>query len=326
MARHLPRFLHSVTRESPNLSRAMPLRVAMILCAMCYPTPVWAAYHLNEITKIMAGYNGDVTIQAVEIKMIANFENVVNGARIRIYDASGALVSTLGTFTANVAVGTTGRKILCATSNFASTFGITPDLVISPGIPVTTGQVSFETATCLINAIPYGAISVFKNGPTAAPPLPADGATVLVRVVEDSTTFSCPLREDANFKFRLASGSSGSPITFTNNANASVNVFTTVTAAEGSLRGFDRPRVFPNPIRSRATIEWPGVPLSFVAVYDVNGKRVRAWGVPGLRGTMGGPARITWDGTDDSGRRLASGIYFVQIGTPARRVPVVLLR
>ncbi len=304
------------------------LRKLLLLWAVLCANPAWAAFHLNEINKIMVGYNGDQTIQAVEIKMLAATENLVNTAAIRVYDANGAFVSTLGTFSADVPLGGVGRKILCATPNFAATFGITPDLVINPSLPVTTGQVSFELGTCLINAIPYGAIITFKNGASAAPPIPKDGATALVRKVDNVTTFFCPPQEDANAKFLLVSGSSGSPVTFTNNSNVSVNVFTTVTAANGDLRGIGGARIFPNPIRSRATIEWPGVPLSFVAVYDVSGRPVRVWGTPWARGATGGPSEITWDGTDDGGRRLPSGIYFVKIGTGRAGVPVpvVLLR
>lgn len=326
MLRPTPCRTPSALPEPPIALLPWVLVSALILCATLCAAPAWAAFHLNEINKIMVGYNGDQTIQAVEIKMIADFENVVNTGTIKVYDANGAFVSTLGTFSGNVAVGVTGRKILCATSNFASTFGITPDLVITPGLPVTTGQVAFELPTCLVNAIPYGAINVFKNGPTAAPPIPADGATVLVRIVDDLTIPSCPLNEDANARFKLASGSSAFPITFTNNADASVNVFTTVTAASGAPPSVGAIHVYPNPIRGSARVEAPAwAPLT---VHDVQGRVVRVLTCLGACPAIAGPFRGEWDGTDQVGRRLPSGIYFLRYaGAPRPEVKrVVLLR
>jgi hypothetical protein len=71
-------------------------------------------------------------------------------------------------------------------------------------------------------------------------------------------------------------------------------------------------RVYPNPLRSDATVEYSlaregNVDLS---VYDVRGARVRT-----LRGGMFGAGRYTvrWDGRDDSGHRLGGGMYFVRL-------------
>src|SRR5213594_3365097 len=58
-------------------------------------------FHLAELYKLMAGYNGNTNIQAVEIKMNASGQNLVNGASIVTYDPDGVAVATLGTFTAD---------------------------------------------------------------------------------------------------------------------------------------------------------------------------------------------------------------------------------
>src|SRR5688572_24149161 len=102
------------------------------------------AFHLVEINKLMVGYNGNTSIQAIELKLISSGENFVGGAFITVYDSLANPVTTIGTFPGNVANGLAGDRILCATAAFASAFSITPDLVISPGIPAVTGQVSFE--------------------------------------------------------------------------------------------------------------------------------------------------------------------------------------
>jgi len=316
-----------------RLSRIRPIRAAAIAAALLVPSvaaiaPARATFHLNEITKVMVGWNGDSTIQAVEFKMLASGENLVTGGVIRTYNASGTLLGTLGTFASSLPNGILGRNILCATSGFASTFGITPDLLIAPGIPVTTGQVSFELSTCLVNAVAYGGVTTPKNGSTSAAPIPSGGATVLARRVDDVTfPNTCPLAEDASARFVLTSGSSLAPVTFRNNAGATANVFTTATAVEGDLRTrVPRVRVYPNPALSRATIEAEGASLGLVTLYDIRGTLLRRWQPGSPTGTGG--VRILWDTTDASGRRLPSGIYFIRFGSgkTAPRVPLVLLR
>ncbi len=47
-----------------------------------------------------------------------------------------------------------------------------------------------------------------------------------------------------------------------------------------------------------------------VIVYDVQGKLVREV-LNEFRNA--GPHRVTWDATDNNGRRAASGVYFVEV-------------
>jgi hypothetical protein len=85
------------------------------------------------------------------------------------------------------------------------------------------------------------------------------------------------------------------------------------------IRGIDVPRalrvtsVYPNPFN-------PTVTVSFdvdrrrdvrITVYDVAGRRVRTL----LRESASdpGPRRVSWDATDDAGRRMASGVYFIEV-------------
>ncbi len=65
----------------------------------------------------------------------------------------------------------------------------------------------------------------------------------------------------------------------------------------------------PNPFRQRTTVTFalPARSLSSVRVYDVAGRLVRTL----VEGHLdAGPHEIVWDGTDDAGRRVASGVYF----------------
>ena len=299
------------------------------LLAMLHPGSALATFHENEISKVMVGFNGNTQIQAVELKMLSAGQNLVSGCVLRTYDANGVLIGTLGTFSSNLnsANALAGRKILFATHAFAVAFGITPDLVISPNLLVGTGQVSFENPpfSCLVNAIAYGPVTTVKDGTTTAPTFSTAGATVLARSIDDGIAVTCPLSEDAAARFSVVSGTSGSPVTFTNNSGASVNVFPTAAGVFGSTPAPAPFRVYPNPFATGTKIEAPG--YGFVAVYDIRGRLVRSWGSRGVTPAALGAVSIAWDGTDREGRRLASGIYFVQYGDPQeKRIPVVLLR
>jgi photosystem II stability/assembly factor-like uncharacterized protein len=70
----------------------------------------------------------------------------------------------------------------------------------------------------------------------------------------------------------------------------------------------------PNPFRAGTTITFSLAEASHVSVeiYDLTGRKVRSLAA-GRRGAGGHELR--WDGTNDSGRRVASGVYFVRLDT-----------
>ena len=79
----------------------------------------------------------------------------------------------------------------------------------------------------------------------------------------------------------------------------------------------------PNPSRENTglTFSLPRAQRVTVGVFAVDGRRVRTL----YRGSMpAGEHRITWDGCDDGGRRVASGLYFAALegaeGRMTRRV------
>jgi len=168
-------------------------------------------------------------------------------------------------------------------------------------------------------------VTAVKDGTTTAPTFSTTGATVLVRTIDDGIAVTCPLSEDAAARFSVASGTSGSPVTFTNNSGASVNVFPTAAGVDAGTPAPAPFRVYPNPFATGTKIDAPG--YGFVAIYDVHGRLVRSWGSHGMSPAARGAVSIAWNGTDREGRRLASGIYFVQYGDQReKRIPVVLLR
>jgi hypothetical protein len=87
------------------------------------------------------------------------------------------------------------------------------------------------------------------------------------------------------------------------------------------------PRAFPNPFRDNTAITFstPCASTADVAIYDVRGRLVA------LRPVGIGPsgrAEAEWDGRDDSGRAVPSGMYFAALssGTREERCRLVVLR
>jgi hypothetical protein len=74
----------------------------------------------------------------------------------------------------------------------------------------------------------------------------------------------------------------------------------------------------PNPFNPRATIHFsmPEAGRVRLTVHDLRGRRVTKL-VDGHRGA--GPHAVRWDGRDERGRTLASGIYYVRATGPAGR-------
>ena len=319
----LERLHHAPRRPRPRLA---PLLVtAALLSLATFPSPARATFHLIEINKIMTSYNGNAAIQAVELRMISGGQNNLTGTTIRSYDAAGVLLATHGTFPGSTpaAGAVADRKLLCATSGFASTFGITPDLIISAGLPLSTGQIAFENVGCLINAVAYGDVTAPKNGTTSAQAIPSGLAYVLARTINNTTSPSCPLGENAGARFAIRSGSTGAPVAFSNNAGNTVNVLSTVTDVGEAPPAPPAPRAYPNPFLASIRIE--AASALWIGVFDVRGSLLR---VVHQASAAGAPYQGEWDGRDAGGKPAPAGIYFIRFGREPGAVTkrVALLR
>ncbi|MDZ4183199.1 MAG: choice-of-anchor J domain-containing protein [Candidatus Cloacimonadaceae bacterium] len=78
------------------------------------------------------------------------------------------------------------------------------------------------------------------------------------------------------------------------------------------VTGIDR--VFPNPFNPRTTISFnlPGIEDVSLAVYNIKGQKVKQL-VQETR--LAGNHRVIWDGTDLSGKTVASGVYYIKLDT-----------
>jgi hypothetical protein len=75
-------------------------------------------------------------------------------------------------------------------------------------------------------------------------------------------------------------------------------------------------QVFPNPTRQIATIKLQ-IPRTksqiALKIYDVTGRLVKDFKLPTVYSLL--PTSVSWDATDDNGREVASGIYFISLDT-----------
>jgi hypothetical protein len=83
---------------------------------------------------------------------------------------------------------------------------------------------------------------------------------------------------------------------------------------------------FPNPLRQRSAITFDlpqSVPVQ-LSLHDVTGRLVRRIADETL---AAGPHQFVWDGTDENGRQVADGMYFVRLdaGRERARATVVVL-
>lgn len=74
-------------------------------------------------------------------------------------------------------------------------------------------------------------------------------------------------------------------------------------------------RNYPNPFNSSTTITFSYYEVDDVSieVYDITGRLIRELETINKEG---GEIKAVWDATDNSGRRVSSGIYFVRVETP----------
>lgn len=92
------------------------------------------------------------------------------------------------------------------------------------------------------------------------------------------------------------------------------NGTTAVSETPGPALSFSRPSPNPSRERTRFRFQLPIQEVASLAIYDLSGRRVRQLAA-GLMAA--GPHESTWDGKDEDGAAMASGLYFARLDTPA---------
>ena len=94
---------------------------------------------------------------------------------------------------------------------------------------------------------------------------------------------------------------------------------TAVTVDEAVPAAASLRQNWPNPFNSVTTIEWtlPTAGTLDLMIYDILGRPVRTLA---CGPHAAGAHRVTWDGLDESGAPVASGVYFCRLTAPGLRL------
>ncbi|MCG3131231.1 MAG: hypothetical protein FLDDKLPJ_02009 [Phycisphaerae bacterium] len=168
---------------------------AMLVLAV----PVDASFHFMQIEQIVAGVDGNLRAQAIQLRMRENGQEHVHDTRLIVRDAEGANPIVLIEFPSDVAGASAGDRILIVSADFVnhSTPPVEPDFVLTSLIPeayLAAGSLTFEnpTGTLVVWRFSWGGDGY--SGATAGAqtndddgdfgvwpaPLPTDGITALM--------------------------------------------------------------------------------------------------------------------------------------------------
>ena len=130
------------------------IRTLGIVAASALCSTAGASFHVMQIEQVMAGVNGDVTAQAIQLRSRTIGQNLMHFARIRAWDAAGANPVLLVDMTTDVPNSAAGAHCLITTAAFnshttpacVSNFTMTP----IPGSYLNAGSITFEDDSGLV--------------------------------------------------------------------------------------------------------------------------------------------------------------------------------
>ncbi len=118
---------------------ALSLALAMTLAA----SKVEASFHLMKVVQVFPGTVSAPNAQYVMIQMYSGGQNQVGGHKISVFSANNTLVQEF-TFGSAVSNGGNQARILIATAEAQTRFGISADLTMTAVIPLAGGKVCFD--------------------------------------------------------------------------------------------------------------------------------------------------------------------------------------
>ncbi len=321
------------------MSRTLAVPLAAALALGSVPAPAHATFHLMQVEQVIAGVDGDDTVQAIQLRMRGASQQFVSASRLRVTDATGANPVLLSDITTDVANGGLGVRILLATASFSAHTSppAVPDFVLDNAIPssyLAAGCIQFEnnTGAQMLWRLMWGGASytgsttglTFNDadgnfGPAYSGLIPTGGTQALQF---QGTAGAQSLNNDADYMVTAGSA------VFVNNAGTSFTVTSSLTAAPEIARGIvlDDPFVAPNPFTTSTRIE---LQLARAAdarlvIVDAAGRRLGEI----ARSLPAGASSLEWDGRDAAGRSLPAGVYFyrLQVDDGTRTGRMLLLR
>jgi hypothetical protein len=108
------------------------------------------SFHLVQIEQVVAGVGGDVTAQAIQLRMRSAGERFVSAGKLMAYDAQGLNPVLLLDITADVANGLLGDRVLVATATMKKRANplLQPDFMMTAPIPaayLSAGRITWES-------------------------------------------------------------------------------------------------------------------------------------------------------------------------------------
>jgi len=121
------------------MSRFNKQRAAIAIGAVLMgANSTFATFHLMQVEQIVGGVNGDLTAQAIQLRMRTSGQNLVSQGEVCVADANDANPIRVGNMTTNVANGSSGARVLIASASFLNqtTPTTTADFTMSALIPM----------------------------------------------------------------------------------------------------------------------------------------------------------------------------------------------
>ena len=171
-----------------RLWRAFLPTVLAALVLAAASVPAFALDHLMRIGEVYAGVTGQPDAELVELQMFQDDQDQVEGNIIHIYDAAGTEIQTYAFPDPpgpdpGLPNEDDQSSILIGTAQAATFFGVTPDLLVPPGIPAAGGQACYEdvdnSSAGIIDCASWGSYAgVFGDPFFSGTPFNAGGGIV----------------------------------------------------------------------------------------------------------------------------------------------------
>jgi hypothetical protein len=123
--------------------------IATLLTGILAATPALADHHLMQVEQVIGGVEGDVTAQAVQLRMRGGGQNIMSHGRLRAWDAAGANPVMVIDFTTNVPLSGAGVRVLVLSAGMVPKLNGTSnaDYTMTNPIPASylaAGSLTFE--------------------------------------------------------------------------------------------------------------------------------------------------------------------------------------
>ena len=156
---------------------------------LLFAAPAAADTHQMEIEEVLTSWQGDDTVQFLELEMLADGQNALStGSELMVDDATGNPANRhFFTFPNDVATGVAGARVLISTVQAAQITGITPDFQVSDAfLPTLAGRVCYigvdpMQGPVIVDCLAYGKYTG-NNGAFGHPtPLTPDDRSLVRR-------------------------------------------------------------------------------------------------------------------------------------------------